>query len=201
MTADKMWRTVASRPIVHDRWINLRADDCVTASGVSVAPFYVLSYPEWVHVVALTDADEVVLVRQYRHAAGAMVMELPGGMVDPADASPEVAGRRELLEETGFEVDAMLPVCALFTNPATHTNRLHGYASRGARRVRSPSLEAGEDSLTVHLVPVAELLPNLATGLLGQAMQVSALLLGLGALGRISLAATPLPPQQDPPRR
>lgn len=200
MPADPIWRVASSRTVLADRWINLRADDCVTASGKSIAPYYVLTYPEWVHVVAVTEADELVLVRQYRHAAGAMTLELPGGMMDHDDASAEHAARRELMEETGFAGDRYQPVCALFTNPATHTNRLHIYAAAGVRRVAAPRLEIGEDGLAVQLVPVTEVVARLADGIIGPAMQASAVLLGLAALGRLSFAQPAAPPPPDPPR-
>lgn len=188
MTNDPNWTVRASRTVLADRWINLRADDCVTADGHEIAPYYVLSYPEWTHVVALTERDEVILVRQYRHAVGTMVLELPGGVVDTGE-TPAQAAHRELIEETGYSAERMQAVCALFTNPATHTNRLHAFAAHGVRQVGTQALEAGEHGLSVHLFPLAELIPRLPEGVLGQAMQVSALLLGLAALGRISFAA------------
>lgn len=185
------WRTLRSRTVIADRWVNLRADDCVTGGGEHISPYYVLSYSPWVHVVALTEADEVVLVRQYRYAAGAWVTELPGGQADADDLSLEHAARRELLEETGFEAGAMQAVCPLFANPATHTNQLHAFAAAGTRRVGPPRLEPAEDSLQVLLVPVAELVPKLAQGFVGHAMQVSAILLGLAALGRVEFGLKP----------
>lgn len=192
--SDPAWRTLGSQTVIANRWVNLRADDCVTASGKPVSPYYVLSYPPWVHVVALTDADEVILVRQYRYAAGAMVIELPGGQMDAADSSTEQAARRELLEETGYEAGGLMhAVCPLYANPATHTNQLHAFATAGARRIGPPRLEPSEDSLSVLLVPVADLLPKLPCGFIGHAMQVSALLLGLMALGRIDLSPARVP--------
>lgn len=181
------WRVVSSQTLLKDRWIDLRADRCVTASGTVIEPYYVFGYPDWVHVVALTDADELVLVRQYRHGVGEMVLELPGGAVDAADADLAVAARRELLEETGFAVAEMQQVTTLFPNPATQSNRLHIMLATGLTREAAQSLDPGEDGLTVEFLPVGEVLAGLHGGLIGQAMHVAGLLLGLAKAGRLSL--------------
>ena len=64
-------------------------------------PFYVLDCPDWVNVVALTDRNEVVLVRQFRAGTHSVTLEIPGGGVEKRDGSALVAARRELREETG----------------------------------------------------------------------------------------------------
>lgn len=56
------------------------------------------------NVIAVTDKDELVLVRQYRHSSQSYTLEIPGGCVEKGGA-PEVSFRRELLEETGYEAD------------------------------------------------------------------------------------------------
>ena len=96
------WTRLDSRYVVKDRWLALRADTYRTPADQIVEPCYVLEYRAWVNVVALTQAGEVVLVRQFRPGIGRTILELPGGTTDPEDASPEAAIRRELLEETGY---------------------------------------------------------------------------------------------------
>ena len=96
------WTTLDSRLLIEDRWIRLRADRIRTATGAEIAPWYVLDYPDWAVAVAITPDDRLVMVRQWRHAARAWSLELPGGVVDATDASPLDAARRELLEETGY---------------------------------------------------------------------------------------------------
>jgi hypothetical protein len=72
MTKNRLlpWRVKASRHIHKDRWISVRADDCITADGVDVSPFYVLEYPDVVLVLAITADNQIILVRQYRHGLG-----------------------------------------------------------------------------------------------------------------------------------
>jgi 8-oxo-dGTP pyrophosphatase MutT (NUDIX family) len=180
----KHWQTLSSEPILADRWIDLRADRCLTETGKEIAPYYVLSYPDWVHVVALTDADELVLVEQYRHGAGSAMLELPGGAIDGSDADPAAAAQRELLEETGFGARRWESITTLFPNPATQTNRVHSYLATGCHRIAAPSLEDGEDGMVVRCIPLDEIVAGLQAGVLGQAMHVASLLLALRLQGQ-----------------
>ena len=90
------WRTTGSTHLVHDRWLKVRADKCLTAEGVEIAPYYVLEYPDWVEIIALDAEDHIYLVQQYRHGLGVVALELPGGAMDVSDASPVEAAAREL---------------------------------------------------------------------------------------------------------
>ena len=184
---NRRWRTVRSQTLIKDRWINLRADHCITPAGAEIAPYYVLSYPDWVHVVAITEAGSLVLVRQYRHGAGGSFLELPGGAVDPADTSIEEAARRELAEETGFTARRWEMISSLHPNPATHTNRVHGLLALDAQCDRPQNLDLGEDGLTVEVLAIPVVLEGLRSGLLGHAVHVSLLLLALAAAGRLNL--------------
>src|SRR5690606_16426708 len=59
------WRVVTSTPIVTDRWIDLRADTCVDASGRTIAPYYVLDPADWITVLALDEDGRAVTVDEY----------------------------------------------------------------------------------------------------------------------------------------
>lgn len=182
MAAD--WKTLQSETLLRDRWIDLRADRCATPQGVEIAPYYVLSYPDWINVVAITPEDHLVLVRQYRHGAGKVCLELPSGGVE-AGESPEMTARRELAEETGYVSDRWQLLCSLSPNPASHTNRVHSFLALEARPGTSPKLDIGEEGLSVELRTLTEVQSQLASGALDQAMHVSALLLGLMHIGRL----------------
>jgi 8-oxo-dGTP pyrophosphatase MutT (NUDIX family) len=181
------WRIVSSKPLLRDRWINLRADTCRTELGSVIEPFYVLSYPDWVHVVAITPDDCLVLVRQYRHAAGEAFLELPGGVMEDTDARPEDTARRELTEETGYQADGMRLVSSLYVNPSSHTNRIHTCLASDVLPSSLPQLEVGEEGLAVELVPLSRLLSNLGDGLMRESMHVSSILIGLSAANRIKI--------------
>jgi 8-oxo-dGTP pyrophosphatase MutT (NUDIX family) len=186
MTGDPPWTVLGSQVLVEDRWIRLRADRLRTAAGHELSPWYVLDYPDWAVVVALTADDRLVLVRQWRHAAQSWSLELPGGVVDATDADPLAAARRELREETGHEAPGWRYLYASHPNPAIQTNRLHVVLATGAAPVAAAVLEAGE-ALHTEILPVDQVLAGLRQGMIGQAMHVGAILVGLEAAGRIRL--------------
>jgi 8-oxo-dGTP pyrophosphatase MutT (NUDIX family) len=180
------WRRAAARTLVRDRWIHLRAEAWVTGAGLLLDPWYMLDRPDWVHVVALTPDGRLVLVQQFRPGAGAAVLELPGGIMEPGEADPVEAARREFREETGFDAAEFAPVSSLSPEPAHATNRIHFVLARGAAPAAGQRLDEGEE-IAVELHPVAEVLSGLAQGMLGDARHVGGLLLALRQAGRIGL--------------
>jgi 8-oxo-dGTP pyrophosphatase MutT (NUDIX family) len=160
--------------------ISVRADDCVTPSGVEIAPFYVLEYPDWVHVVAIDAEEHVLLVRQYRHGYGASTLELPGGVVDTADNDPVTTAEHELMEETGYTADDLRLLASLSPNPANHTNRVHVVLAHPAQRIGPASPKPGEDIAPVR-VPVADAAAMALSGELARAQHGGLLMIGLKA--------------------
>jgi 8-oxo-dGTP pyrophosphatase MutT (NUDIX family) len=178
------WRVAGSRLIHADRWIRLRADHCITPEGAVLDPYYVLEYADWVHVVAVTDDDRLVVNHQYRHGAGCVHLELPGGVMDASDAGPVEAGLRELREETGFAARGFRHITSLSPNSATHTNRIHIVLAEGAYADGVQSLDAGEE-IAVELLPLAEIPALIGSGAFLQSSHVASLMVGLQALGRM----------------
>ena len=111
--------------------------------------FYGLECADWVNVIPFTPEGEVVMVRQYRHGADRVTLEVPGGIVDPGE-TPAEAAARELLEETGYVASEIVALGGVNPNPALFGNRLHAFAAHGARRVaeiRNDSTEETEVEL------------------------------------------------------
>ena len=104
-----------------------------------------IDFPAWVMVMPVTDTNEVVMVRQYRHGIEQICMELPGGLVDPKDPSPAVSAERELLEETGYRAREFIHLGECFPQPAILSNGCTFFLAKGVRQVRAPELDAGED--------------------------------------------------------
>jgi ADP-ribose pyrophosphatase len=119
------------------------------------------------------------MVRQRRHGIEAETLELPGGMVDPEDASPLEAARRELLEETGYRAATLEPLGKIAPNPAMQTNWTHSFLARDVELVGAPTLDGGED-IDVVLVPYREIPERVARGEITHALVVVAFVYALG---------------------
>ena len=164
----------------------MRADTCETPGGVSVAPYYVLEYPDWVHLVALDSERRLVIVRQYRQGIGRVLAELPGGGMEPSDVSPLETARRELLEETGCAANEFIDLGPLAPNPATHNNRVHTFLALNAHPVAAPKLDLTED-IAVDFVTWDEVLALVRSGEFAHALHVASLFLAQNYLASRSL--------------
>ena len=136
--------------------------------------FFLIDTPDWVNVVAITDDDRIVLVRQYRHGSGKVSLEIPGGIMDPHETEPAAAAARELREETGFAAERIEQLGVMNPNPALFTNRCTAFLATGCRRVGDLQMDPGED-LEVVTVPVAELDELVRTGAIDHALVLAAL--------------------------
>lgn len=105
--------------------------------------FWVIEAPDWINVIALTEDDRVLLLRQYRYGVEEVTLEIPGGMCD-AGETPEQAAHRELREETGHACRELIPIGWVHPNPAVQTNRCHTFLARGAFRVGEPQPDPNE---------------------------------------------------------
>ncbi len=86
----------------------------------------------WVNLVPITENNEIVMIRQYRHGSQRVTLEIPGGMMDSGE-EPYKAAARECHEETGYVVDTLFSLGELNPNPALFNNSLHTFYGRVSR--------------------------------------------------------------------
>jgi len=139
------------------------------------SPYYSLRLPDYVSVVALTEDGKVLIVRQYRPAVEHHTLELPSGLVDPGE-TPQETGRRELLEETGYQADEMELLGGMETDVGRMGNRIFTCLARGARLVEGRSPEEGIEVLTWS---PAELAAAIAGGRFDHALHVAVVLIAM----------------------
>ena len=180
----KPWKVLGSKVLIEDQWIKVRADDCETAQGVSVAPYYVVEYPDWVHVIPVDAAGRIMVIEQYRHGIGEDCVEYPGGAVDRSDADPLSAARRELLEETGYASKRIEKLCTLVPNSAVHNNLIHAFIAYDIEKVAEPNLGGGEE-IEFRFLTVDQLLAQIEAGKFRQAFYLASTLYALKKMGRL----------------
>jgi ADP-ribose pyrophosphatase len=146
MPQDKTWKTLKSKELFRTKYIRLREDQCELPDGRIMPNYYVLEFPDWVNVVAITEDEKIVLVNQYRQGGGSAFLEIPGGSMDPgSDESPEEAAARELIEETGYAPEKMIAAGFHFANPALQNNRVHTFVALECKKVSAPTPDPFED--------------------------------------------------------
>lgn len=174
-----IWQRRGKRRVLDTRIFSLDAHALVHPRTGHEHEFWILDTPDWCNIVPLTADGQVVMVRQQRHGIGDATLEVPGGMVDPGDASPLEAARRELYEETGYRARELVPTGVIAPNPAMQTNRCWSFLARDVEMAGAPQLDGGED-IDVVLVPYREIPARVARGEIAHALVVVAFAYALG---------------------
>jgi 8-oxo-dGTP pyrophosphatase MutT (NUDIX family) len=162
-TAIAPWQVLESRYSYRDRWLSVRSDTVRVPNGTILSPYHTIEFPEWVCVIALTPAREVVLIEEYRHGIERFSVELPCGTPDDPGEDVLAATRRELLEETGYAAEEWHALGSSSANTARQNNRVHSFLALDARKVAEQALDPGE-MIRVHLVPWIKFVADLAEG-------------------------------------
>lgn len=178
------WKTLSSEYLFNDLWFKVRKDTCETPEGKIISPYYVYEFPTWVTGVALTTDNKIIMERQYRHALGKTVLEIPGGCVDDTDASLEFAIRREMLEETGYTFSSVEYLGKTSANPSTNNNWMHMYLLTGGAQTSEQQLDHGEE-IEICLYSIEEVKALLRNNEIIQSMHVTCLLYALNKLGAL----------------
>jgi ADP-ribose pyrophosphatase len=168
------WRKLSSSVLGKFRVFSVRQDRKVSPRTGAEHDFYIIDSVNWVNVIALTADDRIVLVEQYRHGSETVELEIPGGVMDAGDASPEATGCRELLEETGYEGEQAQVIGQVFPNPAIMSNVCFIVFARNCLYVKPVQFDTSEDLIT-RLVPLAEVPELVASGQIRHALIVAAL--------------------------
>jgi 8-oxo-dGTP pyrophosphatase MutT (NUDIX family) len=177
------WKKLSSNYLHKSNWATLRQDRVELLDGRIMDDYYVLEYPNWVNAVAVTNEGKILMVRQYRHAAGIISLEIPGGVVD-GDESAEYAIRRELLEETGYRFETLEHLCTTYGNPSTANNQTNCFLATGGIKVTGQSLDEHE-VLLVEQYTIEEVKQLLLDNQIAQAMHCAGLFYGLLKLGKL----------------
>jgi ADP-ribose pyrophosphatase len=173
--------TVDTRVLHRGRTMTFRIDTIERADG-SRHGREIVGHPGAVAVVALDADDRLLLVRQYRTAAGAALLEIPAGTldVDPVSGAiedPDLAAPRELEEETGVRASAWRKLGSFWTAPGFATELMHLYLALDLRPAHGDRLGPDEDEeLQVVRVPFGEALAAVDAGRIVDAKSIVGIL-------------------------
>jgi 8-oxo-dGTP pyrophosphatase MutT (NUDIX family) len=179
------WKILDSQYLFKETWFTVRRDRCERPDGKIVDPYYVFEFPDWVVAVPVTNDGKIVLVKQYRHAMGETIWEIPGGCIDATDATREGAARREALEETGYAFEKAKYLGKVSANPSTNSNMTYMYLLTGGEKQKDQELDHNED-IEVCLFTVDEVKQLIRDNQFYQSLHVSALLYALNKMGQLS---------------
>ena len=174
------WEHLSSERLMETSYFAVRTDKLRLPDGAVKDPYYVIERPDAVIIFPLTKGGEVVLVRQYRPPIRRIELGLPAGLVEE-DEDPEKAGRRELLEETGYSGGKWEFLGSLASSPSLKDNWAHLYLARSVKCEAPPQPDEYERVEVVHM-PVGELLPKITAGEIPSSSGVAAILLALNQL-------------------
>lgn len=139
----------------------------------------VVRHPGGAAVVALDDTDRVCLLRQYRHAGGGWLWELPAGKIDPGEA-PQSTAQRELAEEAGLQAGDWRKLGQVLTTPGFCDEVIHLYL---ARRLETVPVQHHEHELIeVHWLDFDTALQQVSDGTINDAKTMLGLLLATSHL-------------------
>ncbi|MDE7094150.1 MAG: NUDIX hydrolase [Oscillospiraceae bacterium] len=152
--------TLNSNLMFEGKIIRVEKDDVQLEDG-SQAFREVVRHSGGVCILALTDKEEILLVKQFRYPHGAVTIELPAGKLEYGE-NHEACGKRELLEECGCTADSFIYLGKLFPTPAYCSEVIHMYLAKGLH-FGNQDLDSDE-FLDVEKMPFTEAVSKVLNG-------------------------------------
>ena len=149
------WKTEETKTLLDTPWVKVRRDAVTLPNGARIEDFYAITIRDASAVVALDEAENLILKREYRYCYGRELLEIPAGAFNDGETDPLAVAKRELLEETGYVSDCWEYFGPTVESSAKMTNFMHIFLARNCRKVAGQQLDETEE-LTVELVPLAE---------------------------------------------
>ena len=142
---NRKWKVLSSEKLLSKGiWLKIRQDTVKLPNGAVLPTYFVMEFPCWINVIAITKDGQMVMEDQYRHGLGETHYELVAGVIDPGK-TPLEAARRELSEETGYEGGEWQQFMVLSPNSGNHNNLSYTFLDTGVEKACEQHQEATED--------------------------------------------------------
>jgi 8-oxo-dGTP pyrophosphatase MutT (NUDIX family) len=166
------WKIHGRRQLYASEWVNVWLEDVELPDGQRLE-HHVLRMPrQSVTVVAVDDAERVLMLWRHRFITDSWGWEIPAGWLD-ADESPEEAAQREVLEETGWRPGPLHRLCEYYALPGISDQRFTLFRADGATYEGRPS--DGSEASRVEWIPTSNIRKLMSEGLITDGPSVTAL--------------------------
>lgn len=177
MTGSGEWTyEVTGSERVYDGIVAAVRMDEVTMPGGGTARREVVEHMGGVGIVAVNDAREVCLIRQYRHPMGERLWEVPAGLRDVGGEDPQDTAARELEEEASLRADSLTPLITLATSPGFSTEVVRIFLATNLSDAPRQQREHEEAEIVVDWVPLATAVEHVLSGEIVNAIAVAGIL-------------------------
>lgn len=150
-------RILSSDIVYRGRVFNIRKDELKMPSGTNVTREFI-DHPGSVAVVPVLNNRTIVMVRQYRHPAGKVLLEIPAGTLERGER-PEECAKRELIEETGYRPGNLKELQQCYLAPGYSSELIHIYlATNLSKTVRRPELDEFIETSEVELRNIIDMI-------------------------------------------
>jgi ADP-ribose diphosphatase len=166
-------RTVSQRIVYAGKKITVREDRVIEPGSEVESLREIVVHPGAVCILARPTPDEVILIRQYRHAAGRVLIELPAGTLNNGE-DPRECAIRELEEETGYRAATLVERARFFTTPGFTTELMYLYEASGLVKTQMNPDE--DEIIEIDIVPFTEALRMIDDGRIQDAKSMLGLL-------------------------
>jgi 8-oxo-dGTP pyrophosphatase MutT (NUDIX family) len=177
------WKTLSSKYISRHKYFTARVDKCEASDGKIVEEYFVVELPKTACALAITEDGEALMVKQYRHPVEEILLELPGGFIDDNE-SPEVAMKRELMEETGYEFASVEQVGIIAANPGVLNNYTALFLAKGGKQTGKQNLDHNED-IEIVTIPLNELKTMFLENKIVQSLHANCIFYALRKMGEL----------------
>ena len=148
----KKWKVLDSEIAFDNPHMLVRQDKVELPDGKVFDDYYVWVCGDVAMTIPVTPEGELIMVKQYKHGAGDVMVEFPAGLVDEGE-KPEVAAKRELVEETGYTTDGLEFVVELHNSPTKRVGSVLVYLATNVVKTEKTKFDAHEDIETLELTP------------------------------------------------
>ena len=181
MSTTPRFRRIATRTVADVQFLSFQVHDIETPAGETVERI-VITHPGAVAVVAV-DGDDIILIEQYRAAAGGPVIEIPAGKIDDPTHSKHETAHRELIEETGFSAHSLTWLTEIWTTVGFTDERIAIYLAEGLTPGDREPVGAEESAATIVRMPFDEAVMHVREGTISDAKTVIGILLAADQRG------------------